>query len=214
MRPLLHATLLLSSFCLPQFAQPADGSATAPTPKTLSQHDRDFLMSQMHSSRKEFLDSVAGLTPEQWNFKAAPDRWSIAECAEHIAVSDDFISGLVRDQVMKGPAAPEKREQVKVKDEDLPKLVAERSQKFKAPEPIAPKKRWADPAEAVAHFKESRDRNIAYVETTQDDLRDHFMPHPAAGMLDGYQWLLLMSGHTERHVAQIQEVKTDPKYPK
>lgn len=211
MRSLLHATLILGSFCLPQFAQTAD---TATAPKTLSQHDRDFLMSQLHASRKEFLDSVAGLTPEQWNFKAAPERWSIAECAEHIAVSDEFIGGLVRDRIMKSPAAPEKRSEVKVKDEDLPRLIADRSQKFQAPEPIQPKRRWADPAEAVAHFKESRDRNIGYVEKTDDDLRDHFMRHPAAGMLDGYQWLLLMSGHTERHVAQIEEVKTDPKYPK
>src|ERR1700681_3594691 len=116
--------------------------------QTLTQHERDFAMSHLHASRKVFLDSVAGLTPEQWNFKAAPDRWSIAECAEHIAVSDDFISGIVRDQVMKGPATPEKREQVRAKDEDLPKLVADRSQKFKAPEPIAPKKRWPDPQDA------------------------------------------------------------------
>ena len=175
---------------------------------------RAALLDDLRASAAEFFAAADGVTDAQSKFKPRPDRWSIAECAEHIAVSDDFISGLVRDQVMKGPAAPEKREQVKVRDEDLPKLVTDRSQKFKAPEPIAPKKRWADPQEAVAHFKESRDRNIAYVESTQDDLRNHFMPHPAAGMLDGYQWLLLMSGHTERHVAQIEEVKTDPKYPK
>ena len=66
----------------------------------------------------------------------------------------------------------------------------------------------------MAHFKESRDANIAYLGTTQDDLRNHFAPHPALGLMDGYQWILLMTGHTERHIAQIQEVKADPKYPK
>jgi len=34
------------------------------------------------------------------------------------------------------------------------------------------------------------------------------------GMLDAYQWILLLSGHTERHTLQILEVKADPKYPK
>ena len=182
---------------------------------TLSQHDRDFAMSHMHASRKLFLDAVAGLTPEQWNFKPGPDRWSVAECAEHIAVSEDFISG-ISAQLLKTPAAPEKRSQVLGKDEMVVKMVPERVQKFKAPEPIQPTHRFANPSEAIEHFKQSRDRNLAYVETTQDDLRDHFLPHPAPviGLLDGYQWFLLMSAHTERHTAQINEVKSDPKFPK
>lgn len=188
--------------------------AQPPADPTLSQHDRDFAMSHLHASRKLFLDSVAGLTPEQLNFKAAPDRWSIAECAEHIALSEDFMSGMVRNQIMKSPADPSKGDEVKGKDEAVLKMVPDRSQKFKAPDVIAPKKRWSNPEDAVAHFKESRDRNIEYIDTTQDDLRDHFAPHPAMHMLDAYQWMLLMSAHTERHTEQINEVKADPKFPK
>lgn len=203
---LIPTALLLVVAALP--------SSSQEKPPTLNQHDREFLMSGMHASRKLFLDSVAGLTPEQWNFKAASDRWSIAECAEHIAVSEGFIFGMVRDNIMKGPATPEKRALVKATDEKIPEMVADRTHKFQAPEPIAPAKRFADPAKAVAVFKESRDKNIVYVESTTDDLRNHFAAHPAAGMLDAYQWLLLMSGHTERHTLQILEVKADPKYPK
>src|SRR5579859_740187 len=106
--PLLLAAVLASLFCLPSSAQETAPSAPPPT---LSQHDRDFAMSSLHATRKLFLDSVAGLTPEQWTFKAAPDRWSIAECAEHIALAEDFISNLARVQAMKTPVAPEKREQ-------------------------------------------------------------------------------------------------------
>jgi hypothetical protein len=182
--------------------------------QTLTQHDRDFAMSHLHATRKMFLDSVANLTPEQWTFKAAPERWSIAECAEHIAAAEDFIFGLVTNQVMKSAADPAKKAEVKGKDEIIVKQVADRSQKFKAPDVIAPKQRWSTPDAIISHFKESRDRSIAYVETTQDDLRDHFAPHPVAGTLDGYQWILLMSAHSERHTEQINEVKGDPKYPK
>ena len=180
----------------------------------LSQSERDFAMSHLHATRKLFLDAVAGLTPEQWNFKPAPDRWSIAECAEHIAVSEDYIFGMIENKIMKSPAQPEKRVEVKGKDEAVVKQVPDRSHKFQAPEPIAPKHRWSDPAEIVAHFKQSRDQHIAYVDKTQDDLRDHFADHPAMGTLDAYQWILLMSAHTERHTEQINEVKADPKYPK
>jgi len=31
--------------------------------------------------------------------------------------------------------------------------------------------------------------------------------------LDAFQWLLLLASHTERHVAQIEEVKTQREYP-
>lgn len=191
----------------------APAQETAPAANGLSQHDRDYLMSQMHATRKLFLDSVAGLTPEQWDFKAGPDRWSIAECTEHIAISEDFIFNLSQT-ILKNEATPDRRKDVKATDEKLTEMVADRSTKFKAPEPIAPKKRWPDPADAISHFKESRDKHIAYVESTPDDLRNHFMQHPAAGWLDAYQWLLLLSAHTERHTLQILEVKADPKYPK
>jgi hypothetical protein len=182
--------------------------------QTLTQHEREFAMSHLHATRKMFLDSIAGLTPEQWTFKAGPDRWSIAECAEHIATSEDFMFGLVTNQVMKSPADPSKKAEVKGKDEAIVKQVPERSQKFKAPDVIAPKNRWSTPDAIISHFKEARDRSIAYVDTTQDDLRDHFAPHPVLGTLDGYQWILLMSAHSERHTEQINEVKADPKYPK
>lgn len=179
----------------------------------LTQHDRDFAISSMQATRKLFLDSVANLTPEQWAFKAGPDRWSIAECAEHIAISEEFISGIARN-LLKTPSTPEKRTSVKVTDEQIVKMVPDRTTKFKAPEPIAPANRWPDPKDAVSHFKEVRDKNIAYIESTQDSLRDHFMAHPAFGLLDAYQWMLLLSAHTERHTMQILDVKADPKFPK
>jgi hypothetical protein len=31
--------------------------------------------------------------------------------------------------------------------------------------------------------------------------------------MDAYQWLLLLAAHTERHTAQIEEIKADPKFP-
>ena len=180
----------------------------------LEQGRRDFAMSNLHASRKMFLDATANLTPAQWSFKAGPDRWSIAECAEHIAAAEDFIWGVV-DRLVAGPASdPELVAKTKGKDEMLVKMVPDRSQKFQAPEPIQPKKLLSDPTEYVARFKASRDKHIAYVDTTQDSLRDRVMAHPAAGPLDAYQWILLVSAHSERHVLQILEVKADPNFPK
>ncbi len=49
---------------------------------------------------------------------------------------------------------------------------------------------------------------------TQDDLRAHSAPHPVLKTIDAYQWLLLLSAHSARHAAQIEEVKADPNFPK
>jgi hypothetical protein len=184
--------------------------------ETLTQGERDFAMSSMHATRKIFLDAVAGLSPEQWNFKPAPDRWSIAECAEHIALSEDLISGAGRN-TLKTPADLEKAQRgdaARPGDQMLLDAVVDRSHKAQAPEPLQPKRTFATPQEAVEHFRNSRDANIDYIEKTSDDLRAHFAQGPTGQPIDGYRWFLLMSAHTERHTKQINEVKADPKFPK
>jgi DinB superfamily len=183
---------------------------------TLTQGERDFAMSNMQATRKLFLDSVVGLTPEQWNFKAAPERWSIAECAEHIALSEDLISGMAKSTLAK-PAETEKvvrGDEAREGDQKLLDAVVDRSHKAQAPEPLKPNHKFATLQEAVEHFKKSRDANIDYIEKTNDDLRAHSAQGPTGSPIDGYRWILLMSAHTERHTNQIKEVKADPNFPK
>src|ERR1700694_1707409 len=179
--------------------------AIADSAQTLSQADREKTVAELEGSRQAFLDATKGLSPAQWNFKAGPDRWSIAECADHIALSEDFIFGVVSNQIMKAPVAPQKRDAVKGKDEAILKILQDRTHKATAPEPIDPKKRPMSPEDSVKQFLASRTRTIEYIKTTQDDLRDHFADHPvpAIGTLDAYQWIMLISGHSRRHTLQI-----------
>ncbi|MBI3483785.1 MAG: DinB family protein [Acidobacteria bacterium] len=76
--------------------------------QTLSKTERDRLVNHLKNTRKALEKETKGLTPEQWNFKAGPDRWSVAECLEHITLSEDWIFNTVSDKVMKTPAQPEK----------------------------------------------------------------------------------------------------------
>ncbi|HWN74774.1 MAG TPA: DinB family protein [Candidatus Udaeobacter sp.] len=182
--------------------------------QTLSPAERDHAVAELESSRKAFLEATSGLSEAQWNFKPAPDRWSIAECAEHIGVTEAYILSLITEQALKGPAEPEKRAQVQGKDTSMMAMAVDRSTKFKAPEPIQPTRRWVTSGEITKNVLENRARTIAFVNTTQEDLRDHFMDHPVFKTLDTYQWILLTSAHMRRHTAQILEVKADPNFPK
>ena len=190
------------------------GSAQTAAPVTLSPEEREFALKHLQTTHDKFLQSIAGLSQKQWTFKPGPDRWSVAEVAEHITVSESAILGLIQKQVMASPAAPEKREQVKGKDEMLLQKVPDRSHKAQAPEFLRPTGRWATEADLTKAFEESRKVTMDYVRTTSDDLRDHFFDHPVFGTMDGYQWLLLLSSHSARHTAQIEEVKADPNFPK
>jgi hypothetical protein len=182
--------------------------------QTLSPAERDHAVAELESSRKAFLEATSGLSEAQWNFKPAPDRWSVAECAEHIGVTEAFILNLITEQALKGPAEPEKRAQVQGKDTSMMAMAVDRSAKFKAPESIQPTRRWATSGDITKNVLENRARMIAFVNTTQEDLRDHFMDHPVFKTLDTYQWILLTSAHMRRHTAQILEVKADPNFPK
>jgi hypothetical protein len=182
--------------------------------QTLSQKEREEGVAELEGSRKAFLDATNGLSEAQWNFKPGPDRWSIAECAEHIGVTETFILNLITEQALKGPAEPEKRAQVQGKDATIMPMALDRSAKFKAPEIIQPTRRWTTSGEITKNVLESRARTIEFISTTQEDLRDHFMDHPVFKTLDTYQWILLTSAHMRRHTLQILEVKGDPNFPK
>ena len=181
---------------------------------TISPTERDKAVSELESSERVFLDSTRGLSEAQWNFKPGPDRWSVAECAEHIGVTEEMIFKMVTEQALKGPAEPQKRELVKLQDDQLVPMALDRSQKFKAPESIQPTRRWTSSAEITRHVLENRANTLAFVNTTDQDLRNHFLDHPVLKTLDTYQWMILISAHMRRHTAQILEVKADPNFPK
>jgi hypothetical protein len=189
-------------------------TAATPAPTTLTAQEREVAVKSLQATRDAFLKSIAGLSEKQWRFKPAPDRWSVAEVSEHIAVAESTIFGLVKTKFMTSPAAPEKRAEVAGKDEMVLTKVPDRSHKAQAPEFLKPTNRWATEAELIKAFEASRQATIDYVRTTNDDLRDHFGPHPVLGTLDCYQWILLISAHSERHTEQIEEVKADPNFPK
>ena len=158
-----------------------------------------------------FLKSVDGLNEAQWRFKAGPDRWSIAEVAEHIALSESLILGMVEGQVLKAPA---KKAGEGIPDEKLIVGITDRSQKAQAPEVLKPVNTWPTREALVKDFNAARDKTIAWTKTTTEDLRAHAAPHPAFGPLDAHQWILLAAGHSARHTAQIDEVKTSAGYPR
>jgi uncharacterized damage-inducible protein DinB len=200
-RPLIAAALMLVL------------SSNATTLADVSPEDRAKLVQYLTTTRDQVLAESASLSEAQWNFKSGPDRWSVGEVVEHLALAEPFLFDLQQKTMSGAPATAEQLAAVKGKEEMLLKTIPDRTKKAQAPEPLQPKTRLGSRAEVLAAFKERRQKTLDYAGKTKDDLRGRVGDSPL-GPLDGYQWLLFMSAHSERHLGQIKEVKADAKFPK
>ena len=169
-------------------------------------------MKYLESTRQGVVDATKGLSPAQWNFKPAPDRWSVAEVTEHIAAAEDYLMGMVKEKVMAAPARPAGDDVAPI-DAMVITAIPDRSHKAQAPEPLKPTNRFGSPDGSLKHFAESRESTEAFLKNTKD-LRGHAVDSPLGKKLDAYEWILFVAGHSERHTKQINEVKADPNFPK
>lgn len=184
----------------------ASASAQEVTPA-----EKDRALQYLETTKKNVLEATKGLSEAQWNFKSGPDRWSVAQVMEHIAASEDFIRGILKEKVMMAPAGEQGRD-VKKTDEAVVTMVPDRTTKAQAPEPLVPTNRFGSPEGSIKHFVESRSATEDFLKTT-GGLRDHVTDSPL-GKMDGYEFVLFIAAHSERHTKQINEVKADPNFPK
>lgn len=188
------------------------GLLAAPAP--LTDADRAALVTELKASHQAVVDTVKGLTPEQMTFKPGPDRWSVAECVEHMAATEPALFGFIQGKVLKTPEASEaERAKTTGKDTGVMEMVTNRTKKFQAPGEIRPTGRWSGRDDLLKAFGEARAKTIEWAQTTNDDLRAHVL-NGVGGEMDGFQWMMYLSGHTRRHLAQVKEVMASANFPK
>lgn len=210
---------ILSSFILCSGLLMASSFSTTPpaihsrTTTELTAAQRKFAVDYYNESKARLLKDLKGLSAAQLNWKVDSTRWSIAQCTEHIAVSESYILGWIQ-MALKQPATPEKKSEVKMTTDQLIAMMIDRSHKAQAPEPLKPSGRFGTTQDAIKAYTDRRDSTITYIQTTQDDLTNHFITHPVFGTLDTYQGLILLAAHSVRHTEQIEEVMAAPGFPK
>jgi hypothetical protein len=200
MKPLVRVLLLVLLVAL---ALPA---------QELSPGDLEKGVKHLTATRDAIVEATKDFSDAQWNFKPAPERWSVAECLEHITVTEEFLFKMVSGDMAKPAAESDNAEAERVTDEKVLAMVTDRSQRFQAPEPVRPSGRWGSPQDTLKEFLQLRARTLEYLKTTAG-LRANISDSPL-GKLDAYQRLLFISGHSERHFEQMQEVMADPNFPK
>jgi hypothetical protein len=183
------------------------------TDTKLTKEERAGAVKLLMDTEKGVFDQVKGLSDAQLQFKPAADRWSVEECVKHIAVTEQALWKMT-DSIIRQTATPDQRSEVKTTDQQIVQMIENRTQKFKTMDPFKPENTpYKSTTDALASFKANRAKLVAYVKTTQEDLRDHIATMPF-GKLDSYQMILFIAAHSNRHTQQIEEVKADPGFPK
>lgn len=199
--------------CLAILAALAASALFAADPK-ITPDERAKAIQLLKNSEKEFLESVEKLSDAQWNYKPAPERWSVGEVAEHILLAEGQLFGAVQ-RALAQPADPDWEKKTAGKTEFLERALLNRDHKAQAPESIQPHGKLPR-EEVVSRFKEARARTLKFIEETGEPLKEHTLDHPfpVFGTLNAYQWLIYIPLHNMRHDKQIAEVQADAGFPK
>jgi hypothetical protein len=165
------------------------------------------LEQELAAVRREFEAALAAV-PESQRHLAPPGQWSPAQIVWHLAKVERGVARLLeRKNAEIGPMAtvppgPSVHAVLRVLDK-FP--FSDRSRKLTAPEGLGPpaevdlineRGRWADGRVqllAIAHEAGPRLSLIRY-------------DHPFFGPFDGWQWVLMIARHEQRHLLQLLEV--------
>jgi DinB superfamily len=184
------------------------------TSSTLSKSSlttEEIIKASRHLSiaRGYLLESVSGLSAQQWIFRPDNDSWSIADNVEHLVLIEGRVHAIIGNMInaLEAEAGHKESEM----DDFIISEVPRRSIKVKASSiAVCPANRWTGP-EALESFIAVREQTMQLLAAPL--LRGRVRPHPFFGPWDGYQWLLAVASHTTRHTGQILEVKAHPNFP-
>jgi hypothetical protein len=172
----------------------------------MTEGERQRLLAHFEMTESWLVSEVRGLSDAQLRYRPTPDSWSVMDVVEHLAVAEAQYWQRLQDS-MKQPAATTKPEAT---DAAILWYGIDRTNRARTGEARVPTGRWKDVQGSLAEFRKQRATMIDYAKTTTDDLRSRML---LEGNQDVYQWFLMISTHSQRHILQIREVKATSGYP-
>ncbi len=170
----------------------------------MDERERQEILALLEQGREALPAAVEGVTDAMARRIPGEGRWSILGCAEHIAVSEDYM--FAQMEVATRPETP------LVNREREAKMLArgtDRSRKMESPPEGHPAGRFPTLEAAMAQFLESRERTIAFVKGCDEDLRAKVTWHPILKECNAQEMLLSIGLHALRHAKQIEEIKRE-----
>jgi hypothetical protein len=185
----------------------------AQQPRLWTEKDRQYLKENLTRTREAVINETKNLSQAQWNFKESPDRWSISQIVEHLAIWETLIQREISQALVWGPK-PELINNGRTDSsvlaflgEEKPHISTEYTKPFTFTVPMG----LNEGKNNLTWFVKMRNEGIGFTDSTTTDLRYYFM---RAGRGNIHQLFITMFGHTDRHLIQLRKVKRHPNYPK
>lgn len=168
--------------------------------------DRQRLLAHLEMTEAWIVSETDGLSNAQLTFRMTPESWSIQEVVEHLAIAEPQYWQQVQDSL---------KQPLGYKSESTDAAILwygiDRSNRQRTGEARVPKGKYFSVKESLGDFRKLRATMTQFAKETQEDVRGRQLQ---GGNMDVYQWLLMISTHSQRHILQIREVKTHAGYPK
>ncbi|MFY9556696.1 MAG: DinB family protein [Blastocatellia bacterium] len=166
--------------------------------------------------RQKLLESISNLSEAQLNDKSEGSAWSICDIVHHLALTDEANAKLMfnllkraRAENLQPDPSPDGSE-LHSADEVFTRMA---EPKFQAPKFVEPQSHLPV-EESLARLKASRANMLEAVDQLAEyDLSQLTFPHPFAGPLNAYQWMLMAGMHEYRHTEQINRIKAQSGFP-
>jgi hypothetical protein len=185
------------------FAASLPGASSA---QGISAGDRQRLLAHLEMTESWLQSELKGLSEAQLRFRLKPDTWSITDVVEHLSIAEPQYWKQLTDSMKQPP----KTEKLEATDAAILWYGIDRTSRTTTGEARVPTGKVSNVREPLDKFLKLRATMREYATRTADDLRSRKL---LEGNMDVYQWFLMISTHSQRHILQIREIKADPKFP-
>lgn len=172
----------------------------------MSTGDRQRLVAHLDMTESWLASELHGLSDAQLSFRPTAEDWSIRDVVEHLAIAEPQYWQQLQDS-LKRPATGYK---AAVTDAGILWYGIDRTDRAKTGDARVPDGRFKTADAALASFRKLRATMLEQAKTSQEDLRGRQL---IDGTMDVYQWFLMISSHSQRHILQIRELKGERGYP-
>jgi hypothetical protein len=174
---------------------------------SITKLERQHLVAHLEMTASWLVSEASNLSPAQLQFRPAPGTWSILDVLEHLNTAEPIYWQQIKDALKASPSGKKPQ----VTELDALWYGIDRTQRQKTSPDKEPKRLSTDAGARLEAFRKLHDEMLQYARTTEDDLRGHVLEQESC---DAYQWLLVISTHTQRHILQIREIKANTGFPK
>ena len=170
--------------------------------------ERQRLVAHLEMTEAWLASELEGLSEAQLKFRMAPTTWSVMDVVEHLAIAEPQYWKNLQDS-MKQPVTPGYKPAAT--DAGILWYGIDRTDRQTTGEARVPHGTFPSVKESFASFRKLRATMLETARTSQEDFRGRPL---IDGNQDVYQWFLMISSHSQRHILQIREIKAHQGFPK